>query len=71
MKKGKPNVRAPTAHMVRTRCNSGSIHEPEDDRRCHVLSGGSARDNHDELHVEVKRFPRPIEAYWNGSAWLV
>ncbi len=26
----------------------------------------------DELHVELKRFPRRrVEAYWNGCAWLV
>ena len=25
----------------------------------------------DELHVEARRFPRRIEAYWNGCAWVV
>jgi hypothetical protein len=25
----------------------------------------------DELHVESKRFPRRVEAYWNGCAWVV
>ncbi|HLX21614.1 MAG TPA: hypothetical protein VKR23_15825 [Gaiellaceae bacterium] len=25
----------------------------------------------DELHVEVRRFPRRVEAYWNGCAWIV
>jgi hypothetical protein len=25
----------------------------------------------DELHVEARRFPRRIEAYWNGCAWIV
>lgn len=25
----------------------------------------------DELHLEVKRFPRRVEAYWNGCAWVV
>jgi hypothetical protein len=25
----------------------------------------------DELHLEVRRFPRRIEAYWNGCAWVV
>ena len=24
----------------------------------------------DELHVEAKRFPRRLEAYWNGCAWV-
>ena len=24
----------------------------------------------DELHVETRRFPRRIEAYWNGCAWI-
>jgi hypothetical protein len=24
-----------------------------------------------ELHVEARRFPRRIEAYWNGCAWIV
>jgi hypothetical protein len=24
----------------------------------------------DELHVEARRFPRRIEAYWNGCAWI-
>lgn len=25
----------------------------------------------DELHVEVRRHPRRIEAYWDGCAWVV
>lgn len=25
----------------------------------------------DELHVETRRFPRRVEAYWNGCAWVV
>ena len=25
----------------------------------------------DELHVEQRRFPRRVEAYWNGCAWVV
>jgi len=25
----------------------------------------------DELHVEVRRFPQRVEAYWNGCAWVV
>jgi hypothetical protein len=25
----------------------------------------------DELHFELGRFPRRIEAYWNGCAWIV
>jgi hypothetical protein len=25
----------------------------------------------DELHVEARRFPRRVEAYWNGCAWIV
>ena len=25
----------------------------------------------DELHVEVRRFPRRVEAYWDGCAWVV
>jgi hypothetical protein len=24
-----------------------------------------------ELHLEVHRFPRRIEAYWDGCAWVV
>lgn len=24
----------------------------------------------DELHVAVRRFPRRVEAYWNGCAWI-
>jgi hypothetical protein len=24
-----------------------------------------------ELHVEARRFPRRIEAYWNGCAWIL
>lgn len=24
----------------------------------------------DELHFEVGRFPRRVEAYWNGCAWV-
>lgn len=25
----------------------------------------------EELHVDVRRFPRRVEAYWNGCAWVV
>lgn len=25
----------------------------------------------EELHLEAKRFPRRVEAYWNGCAWVV
>jgi hypothetical protein len=25
----------------------------------------------DELHVELQRFPRRVEAYWNGCAWVI
>jgi hypothetical protein len=25
----------------------------------------------DELHLEVHRFPRRVEAYWDGCAWVV
>jgi len=25
----------------------------------------------DELHLDVGRFPRRLEAYWNGCAWIV
>jgi hypothetical protein len=25
----------------------------------------------DELHLDVRRFPRRVEAYWNGCAWVV
>ena len=25
----------------------------------------------DELHLEVRRHPRRVEAYWNGCAWVV
>jgi hypothetical protein len=25
----------------------------------------------DELHLELRRFPRRIEAYWDGCAWIV
>lgn len=24
----------------------------------------------DELHVDLRRFPRRVEAYWNGCAWV-
>lgn len=24
----------------------------------------------EELHVEARRFPRRVEAYWNGCAWV-
>lgn len=24
----------------------------------------------DELHVAVRRFPRRVEAYWDGCAWV-
>ncbi len=24
----------------------------------------------DELHLETRRFPRRVEAYWNGCAWV-
>jgi hypothetical protein len=25
----------------------------------------------DELHLDLRRFPRRVEAYWNGCAWIV
>ncbi|MBV8065446.1 MAG: hypothetical protein JOY72_13025 [Actinobacteria bacterium] len=25
----------------------------------------------DELHVEARRFPRRVEAYWDGCVWVV
>ena len=25
----------------------------------------------DELHLEQRRFPRRVEAYWEGCAWIV
>lgn len=25
----------------------------------------------DELHLELRRFPRRVEAYWDGCAWVV
>jgi hypothetical protein len=25
----------------------------------------------EELHLEARRFPRRIEAYWDGCAWIV
>jgi hypothetical protein len=25
----------------------------------------------DELYFDVRRFPRRVEAYWNGCAWVV
>jgi hypothetical protein len=25
----------------------------------------------DELHLAVRRFPRRVEAFWNGCAWIV
>lgn len=24
----------------------------------------------EELHLDVRRFPRRVEAYWNGCAWI-
>lgn len=25
----------------------------------------------EELHLDVRRFPRRVEAYWNGCAWII
>jgi len=25
----------------------------------------------DELHLDLRRFPRRVEAYWDGCAWVV
>jgi hypothetical protein len=25
----------------------------------------------DELHLDLRRFPRRIEAYWNNCAWVI
>jgi hypothetical protein len=25
----------------------------------------------DELHLEVRRYPRRVEPYWNGCAWVI
>ena len=43
------------------------------ERKLRVLErGADLRELPDELHVELKRFPRRhVEAYWNGCAWLV
>jgi hypothetical protein len=24
----------------------------------------------DELHIELRRFPRRLESYWDGCAWV-
>jgi hypothetical protein len=39
--------------------------------RFEVLVPASLARLPDELHVEVRRFPRRVEAYWNGCAWIV
>jgi hypothetical protein len=41
----------------------------ESDRFELYLQAGLAR-LPDELHVEARRFPRRVEAYWNGCAWV-
>jgi hypothetical protein len=33
------------------------------------ISAGLAR-LPDELHLDVRRFPRRVDAYWNGCAWV-
>jgi hypothetical protein len=40
-----------------------------DDRIELYLPAGLAR-LPDELQIEVRRFPRRLEAYWNGCAWV-
>jgi hypothetical protein len=25
----------------------------------------------EELHLDLRRFPRRVEAYWNGCAWVI
>ena len=61
-----------------TRLGSGA--EPPDGRAFRRVDAGSAFDVYvpealarlpDELHVEARRFPSRVEAYWNGCAWVV
>ena len=36
-----------------------------------VLAPATLARTPDELHLELRRFPRRVEAYWNGCAWVV
>ena len=41
------------------------------DTECFELYVPSALDRlPDELHLDVRRFPRRVEAYWDGCAWV-
>ena len=42
---------------------------PADGFELHVPAGLARLP--EELHLEVQRFPRRVEAYWNGCAWVV
>ena len=41
------------------------------DERIELMIPASLEPLPDELHLEARRFPRRIEAYWNGCAWIV
>jgi hypothetical protein len=70
--------------LMRNRCCGGgtrlvtSVTPPSDKEFRYVASGGtfelylpqtlSRLPN--ELHIEVRRFPRRVESYWDGCAWV-
>ena len=39
--------------------------------RFELLFPGGLTQMPDELHIQVRRHPRRIEAYWNGCAWVI
>jgi hypothetical protein len=69
---------------TRSRCCGGlarlkSSTEPPPNRVFRRVDAGSAFElflpEHlvslpEELHLAVRRFPRRVEAYWNGCAWI-
>jgi hypothetical protein len=43
----------------------------ESDSRFELYLPASLTRTPDELQIELRRFPRRIDAYWNGCAWVV
>ena len=43
----------------------------ESDSRFELYLPASLTRTPEELQIELRRFPRGIDAYWNGCAWVV
>ncbi len=64
-------------HPVQTLATATAVSDPErfrslgDEAGFEVLVPEALAKLPDELVVETRRFPRRIEAFWDGCAWVV